>query len=406
MSKVIINKYMSLVKNYSNEGELYITGDIEDFEWWEEDVTPTKIRDELDKLGTINQLKLIINSNGGSVEAGNFIFNILNDYKIKNNIPINAYITTAKSMATGIAMAADKVYMYANGIFMIHKPIGQSSGNSNTFRTMAEILDVYEKTLISNYMSKFKGTDDELAELLANETFLTAQQAKDLGFVDEIIEPMKVVAYADGFLVNDVLFKNKEVVNIYNSITERKEITKMKYDKSLLEDYGVSENVFNSFSNIKDFMVIINSKFDEIIENTKKEISDNFEKNKVEPFIDKETICKEIKVEDIEVSEVIDLINKGVNAKEVDPEIENKAKQFEEIKLMKIDDALNFGMKALGPENFENTMWKKVLSGMDYKDICNMEKTWKKQAKEALNAGNKVSEAEKKIINKNIPKLI
>src|SRR5690606_5636178 len=61
-------------------------------------------------------------------------------------------------------------------------------------RKMAETLDGFESDISNIYMQRFTGTKDELAELLAEETWINAQDALAYGLIDEIVEPVKAAA--------------------------------------------------------------------------------------------------------------------------------------------------------------------------------------------------------------------
>lgn len=409
MKRKKLNQYMNLVSNKVGVADLFITGDIVDDAWWDDEVSPKTILDSLEKLEDLKTIDMYICSLGGSVVAGNSIHSILNTYKKKNNVTINAYISTAMSMATGIAMVADKIYAYKNMTFMIHKPSSMTWGNADDMRKEAEILDVFEEGLIANYMDRFKGTVEELKDLLEKETWLTAEQALEYGFVDEIIDATEMVACGKGIKVNNVLFERKEVVDILKTkITNKEsEVKEMKYDECLLNQYGISEETFNAFENVSELLALISAK-----NNAEKEeeIAEAVEKAKEDSVLIDEAEAKE-KLEQEEVT-AEDIMNFAVIGKRHDPETENKLARYEEVvkerDLMKketIEDALVVGRRAMGAENFNSEVWNKALNSMSYNDIKVMSKDWENKAKKELNAGVKQSvvtpKFENELVNKN-----
>ena len=207
MFNKIINQYIT-AKSDGNIGEIYIWGDITSMKWWDEDVTPQDIKKALDEMGDVTKVKVSVNSYGGECDAGILIYNILDDYRKRKNIPIDVTIDgVAASMGGVIAMVGDKVTMHDNAILMLHKPMGIALGNSDEMRKQADVLDKYEQRLINIFMSRFKGTEDELKEIISAETWYLADEAKERGFVDEVIPtPLKAVASAKGIVVNDVEF--------------------------------------------------------------------------------------------------------------------------------------------------------------------------------------------------------
>lgn len=147
------------------------------------------IRKAIDKAGTINSIELYINSIGGYVDEGVAIYNLLK----RQNVPVTAYIDgMACSIASVVAMAADKIIMPSNTTMMIHHAIGACCGNAKEHREYAEQLDKISEASTNSYLvhAGDKLTRETLEPLLDAETFLTAQEAFELGLCDEILDPV------------------------------------------------------------------------------------------------------------------------------------------------------------------------------------------------------------------------
>ena len=420
--KHIINKYMSVIQNKLGEADFYITGDIVDDidEYFDGDITPQKILDSLDLVGNIQNLNIHFNSCGGSIIAGNFIKNCIEKYKKDNNVKVIGYISCAISMATGISLVCDHIKIYKNATYMIHKPSSSVWGDANDMRKKADTLDVFENSLVINYLDRFNAGEEKLRELLDNETWLTAQEVVDYGLADELIEPLQMTNSAKGFKIGNVLFESQKITNKLRELNteieieiekeQDKEENTMKYDESLLNDYGISEESYEAFESILDFMQIVNIKHESEIEKAKNDI-----KNEMLTDAEKDTNLTEDEIksifgEDFETTdkEVIkqELIQNAIRGKRITSDMEKSILDIEKInaenKKMKkdvIDNALENCSKAMGPENYDETMWRKVLNGMNYTDICNTSKSWANKAKEVLNAGVKVSQQKEKVIN-------
>ncbi|MBV1952568.1 MAG: ATP-dependent Clp protease proteolytic subunit, partial [Cycloclasticus sp.] len=158
-----------------------------------------------------------INSGGGDVETGRLIA----EYLAKQSKPV---MTIAEilcgSIATEIhlAVALEDRKIVAGTKYFIHNPLIQSvSGDAKTLSKAAEYVKVYEKEMLAMYV-KATGTDKAAIEgLMAQETSLTDEQAKTLGFVSEIIEGTELKAVA--FVKPEKIDKsNKEDKNILNKI--------------------------------------------------------------------------------------------------------------------------------------------------------------------------------------------
>lgn len=161
-----------------------------------------------------------INSTGGDVFQGQAIYTALKNYTGKVTVKIEGL---AASMATIISLAADKVEMTANSLFMIHSPMSNVFGNKAQMRKQINALEKVETTMLSVYKAKTNISEDEIEQMMARETWLSAQEALELGFIDEVLGAVKVVARYDlsGY-------QNKtpeEILNTLNIDNHKKEST-------------------------------------------------------------------------------------------------------------------------------------------------------------------------------------
>ena len=357
MFNKIINQYIT-AKSDGNIGEIYIWGDITSMKWWDEDVTPQDIKKALDEMGDVTKVKVSVNSYGGECDAGILIYNILDDYRKRKNISIDVTIDgVAASMGGVIAMVGDKVTMHDNAILMLHKPIGVICGNSDEMRKQADVLDKYEQRLINIFMSRFKGTEDELKEIISAETWYLADEAKERGFVDEVIPtPLKAVASAKGIVVNDVEFgrdildKIKDKIKITESEDDVKDV--LIYDVKLAE-FGISEEDFKALTSVNDLV-------DRVVERAR------------EGFVPEQSFAN-VKAE--------------LEAKKAD--YKNLSDRFEAVRQEAIENAIKNGVRA--NDKFDEVKWRKRLSNMEYDEIRDISDEWFENAKAALKAGVRIT---------------
>lgn len=378
----VINKYISFSDKAKNDsGEMYIYGDIADEKWFDEDVTPKSIRDALSELGAVKNLDIHINSYGGSCVAGNAIINILDNYRKKNGTSLNVYIEgIAASMGSGIASVGDKVYMASNSLFMIHRPLCMAYGNADELEKTIEILQKTEDGLIQNYMRRFNGTEDELRQMLSDETWFTADEAKEWGFVDEVIDGVKVAASAKGIKIGEQVFENKVadmIKNKYPNINIAKEEKTLTYDQKLGE-FGITEDMFAALD-------VESEKILAVVDMVK----DSVKPEPVTEFIGKETALKELGCEDITAEEVLAYAKSGMHPVDT-TEITNKANKFDKIVASAKETALTNALKAQG-DSFNETRMKKYIDALDYDEIVAQSDEWKEQARNVLHAGTRVS---------------
>jgi ATP-dependent Clp protease protease subunit len=130
-------------------------------------------------------IHLRINSPGGSVFAARAIETALREHKAKVVAHIDGL---AASAATFIAMAADEIVMAPGALFMIHKAWTVSFGNADDLRTEAALLEKIDGTLAETYAARSGKEASAMMDLMAAETWFTAQEAVDAGLVDKIAE--------------------------------------------------------------------------------------------------------------------------------------------------------------------------------------------------------------------------
>lgn len=167
-------------------------------------VSAQQFAKELKALGdNLKQIDVHIHSPGGSVFDGIAIFNLLKNHPANKTVYIDGL---AASMASVIAMVGNKVIMPENAMMMIHKPWGIQGGDADDMRKYADLLDKLEATLIPAYADKTGKTEEELAQMLAVETWMNGKEAVEQGFADELAVPVKAMAHIKSKRLED--YKN------------------------------------------------------------------------------------------------------------------------------------------------------------------------------------------------------
>lgn len=205
------------IKNEVNTdvAQLYIYKEIDNSNWGDEEIaTPIKFAKDLQELGGKN-LMVHINSCGGDVFAAQAIYNQLKRYPGNVDVIIDGL---AASAATIVACAGNKVTMPSNTAYLIHNPMNLLIGfyNEQELNETVIALKAVKQTIINVYKMKCKDkiTDKLLTKMMDEETILTAQEAKDYGFIDEIDDNNVSSAINKGFLVvNSVKFNEKSFKN-------------------------------------------------------------------------------------------------------------------------------------------------------------------------------------------------
>lgn len=181
-------------KETETKAIVYLYGDIVDEQprdWWSgeelegEFIIPKKVREIFEEIEK-DEVELHINSYGGSIFASVSIFNYLKTLDKNITVIVDGLAASGASL---IAMAGDKLKMPRNTTLMIHRASSYAWGNCVELRKIADTLEKLDNaTVFETYKSKFKGTDEELKNLIDTETWLTAEEAFENGLCDEIIE--------------------------------------------------------------------------------------------------------------------------------------------------------------------------------------------------------------------------
>jgi ATP-dependent Clp endopeptidase proteolytic subunit ClpP len=142
------------------------------------------LRARLKDAGEIDAIKLRVNSLGGDVWDGFASYELLRDHPARVEVTIEG---VAASMATVIAMAGDRIEMAANADFMIHEPWSVSMGAAEDLEHAAQHLESLAQNIAATYASRTGRSVEEVRQWMKDETWMSATQAKERGFVDAVL---------------------------------------------------------------------------------------------------------------------------------------------------------------------------------------------------------------------------
>jgi ATP-dependent Clp protease protease subunit len=164
------------------KGAVVSNDDAEIYNWLGYDcVSPNQVEDALNSAN--DDVEVDIASGGGSVFAASEIYTMLKAYSGKVVVNIQGLAASAASV---IAMAGDEINMSPTAQMMIHKASTISMGNSDDFAHDSKMLDVTDQSIVNAYEQKTGMNRDDILQLMANETWMTAQDAVDKGFADNV----------------------------------------------------------------------------------------------------------------------------------------------------------------------------------------------------------------------------
>lgn len=139
-------------------------------------------------------ITLRINSPGGDVFDGIAIYNDLLAYDGKVKVEV---VGLAASIASIIAMAGDEITIADNAMFMIHNAWTIGVGNRHDMADVAATLTKIDDALARTYAARTTTGIRSIKQMMDDETWLTAKEAKEAGFATSVGSAADVKARFD-----------------------------------------------------------------------------------------------------------------------------------------------------------------------------------------------------------------
>lgn len=176
-----------------------------------ENISAKKVSEFIEENQDAKQIIVRINSRGGDVQEGWAIHDLLTNSgkKIKTIGESKVY-----SIATIVFLAGDEREIMQNADGLIHNPFIPAytladKYESDDLEKIAESLRQEEAKILDFYVKRTGADEARLAELMADDTKLSAEDMLSLGFATKIIEPVKAYAYLN--IKNNIIMDEKTV---------------------------------------------------------------------------------------------------------------------------------------------------------------------------------------------------
>lgn len=165
--------------------------------------SPATVRDALANTPAGETLEVEINSPGGSMWDGFEIYSMLYAATCDTLAIVQSLSGSAASI---LAVGCKRVLMTPVGQMMIHLPSLVVSGNQNNMRHAANDLEKFTQSILNGYLVHSGGKADRatLESLMQAETWLTAQEAVELGLADGILGDDESGGQVSAAIVNSV----------------------------------------------------------------------------------------------------------------------------------------------------------------------------------------------------------
>lgn len=172
------------------------------------------------------QLTVNLSSGGGEVTAASEIYTALRQANTTVVINITGMAASAASI---IAMAGDTVNISPTAQMMIHQAsLRDVTGNKDDLDHLSDILDKTDQSIVQAYVDRTGLPVDKIVKMMADETFLTAQEAVEYGFANNIMfagtnAKSKVTnSLETGVLSDDVINKIGTLISVKEQVKNEK----------------------------------------------------------------------------------------------------------------------------------------------------------------------------------------
>ena len=124
----------------------------------------------------------------------------LHDYLKSRDVTVRIYGIAASGAAI-ISAAAKRTEMAAGAFLMIHNAYSLMEGQGE------DVLESINQRQVDVFAAKTGQRKDKVKKMLEAETFLSAQEAYDMGFADAVFDPLKMAASLSNMKTMDELMK-------------------------------------------------------------------------------------------------------------------------------------------------------------------------------------------------------
>lgn len=201
----ISDSSLTQITNKAEGVEVVLSGEVGNW-----DVSARQIADAIENKTGV-PLTIKINSVGGDVFEGFALYNAIKMHEGPTTAIVEGLAASAASL---FAMAADVVVMRPASMMMVHNPHTVAAGESKDLRQSADVLDKVRDIMVQRYKTKTGQPEESLIEMLDAETWLTPEEAVELGFADKVDYSEEQVGGLHSSLITKItaMFKTKSQI--------------------------------------------------------------------------------------------------------------------------------------------------------------------------------------------------
>lgn len=204
------------------------------YDWFEMDAICPKDVQEIIDTANGEKIEVEINSPGGDIFAASDILASLQLYKGE----VESTIVALAASAGSVVATAGKTRMVPTALVMVHNvSIYGASGDYHDMEKASEMLKKANQSIANAYIAKTGKSSEEVLEVMDKTTWMTAQEAKEFGLVDEILFLDKNTSYSFSNSLNPML--SKEQIERAKNERQKQQLEAQKQEQfknQLLED--------------------------------------------------------------------------------------------------------------------------------------------------------------------------
>lgn len=185
MSKRYFSIYQEAKPNGNSAAQIDIYGDLTSYPFFESDVSSYGLAEQIKGFTDVDEITVNINSYGGEVKEGVAIYNALKANPAKVTTVVDGFACSAASI---VFCAGDERIMRDASLLMIHNAWSYAEGDANALRKQADDLDKLTEPSIKAYLSVSDLSEDEIREMMDNETWLDPDEALEMGFATSVVK--------------------------------------------------------------------------------------------------------------------------------------------------------------------------------------------------------------------------
>lgn len=135
-------------------------------------------------------MTLILNSPGGSISAGMAIYDTLNASGCEVTTVVEGMAASMAAFLATCAATKGRRFCQPNAEIMVHQPLGGVQGPASDISIAADHINSTKKKMIKIFANSVNLEESKIKALTDRDTWLSAEDALKMGFVDYIGDPM------------------------------------------------------------------------------------------------------------------------------------------------------------------------------------------------------------------------